>query len=124
MNLLSDLFRAKTDTEPSADYGKRMFDAGRRVERRRPRKSGSAIDARAYNHHIAMRLTYYEASILDRMFRSIFVAVGTPGMFKHPEDKKAFGRLLRKVRKAGSLERPLSQWEKQNHKAAELAHYA
>lgn len=107
---------------------KRMYDAGRRRERRRPRKSGSAIDVRPYNRHIAMRLTYYEASILDRLFTAID-EFGSPGrtrnghvptIFQHPEDKKAFRRLLRKANKAASLVQPQTQWEKQNEAAAQV----
>ncbi len=37
------------------------------MERKRRRKRGSAKPVRAYNHHLNLRLTYYEAYVLHRM---------------------------------------------------------
>jgi hypothetical protein len=76
---------------------KTSFEAGRRAERCRPRKSGYAVDARPYRHHIAVRMTYAEAKAF-----STIMLLFDPKMLDAYRDTNpgiggAYSRLMRKA---------------------------
>ena len=91
--------------EAEQQHDRLVFQAGRIEERRRPRKRGFAVDARPYNHHIAVRMTYYESEIFSAIMllfdpELLDIGISEPGFVPEHIDQKArraYGRLCRKA---------------------------
>ena len=69
-------------------------------ERKRARKRGKAEPIRCYNHHIAMRLTYYEAEVLHKVLSGRAVS----GEVLGDQESRALGRICRKARLAAEAD--------------------
>ena len=70
--------------------------------RKRARKRGKVEPVRYYNHHISMRLTYFEAQTLRLM-------LAAPGGSRSPREKAAEGRIWLKVQLAATADQEAVQ---------------
>ena len=82
-------------------------------ERKRSRKRGSAVAVRAYNDHIALRLTYYEAELLGALFDKLGMHHDGTGpdhehnpidQWESKQDRMALRRVVAKVGTAAALD--------------------
>ena len=73
--------------------------------------SDCVVAARPYRHHIALRLTYYEAGVIDEFLRDLEMPAGA-----YKEDRAAFNRVKKKFELAANVECPLSPWEREMEK--------
>lgn len=84
---------------------------GRRLVR--SRKRGRAVAVRAYNHHLTIRLTYYEARVLADLFDTLGMHHDGTGpdhlhnpidQWEDPQDRRALKRVRARVEEAGGVD--------------------